>query len=120
MRQCCAINLSQNPYCSHQVILGDEDEEALGGSGCGFAQPTLVKEGAQVFITFPEDDETVGEGQDRRRLFTGADAYKILFKIPPKHKQMMGFTPGKSDPLWLVLTSFPVPPLTVRPTVSFG
>ncbi len=32
----------------------------------------------------------------------------------------MGFIPGKSDPAWLILTVFPVPPPPVRPTVSFG
>ena len=32
----------------------------------------------------------------------------------------MGFEEGKSDPAWLILTNFPVPPMTVRPTVSFG
>lgn len=32
----------------------------------------------------------------------------------------MGFEEGKSDPVWLILTNFPVPPMTVRPTVSFG
>ena len=32
----------------------------------------------------------------------------------------MGFIPGRSDPSWLILTNFPVPPPPVRPTVSFG
>eukprot|EP00392_Amoebophrya_sp_AT5.2_P004718 g4726.t1 len=113
------------PFGGEQGQLMDSDDLdglALQATGCGYLQPKYVQEGAQVYVVYPEEDQDqqVRDNRDRKRQLTGAEAYRILSKIPAKDKLAMGFIPGKSDPAWLILTAFPVPPPPVRPTVSFG
>jgi DNA-directed RNA polymerase II subunit RPB1 len=98
--------------------LGADDKNL----GCGLAQPKYIMEGTSIIVTFPADEEAPEEstGSDSRRALSADEAYNILTRICPDDMKAMGFCPERSEPAWMILTSIPIPPPPVRPSVSFG
>ncbi|KAF4688082.1 DNA-directed RNA polymerase II subunit RPB1 [Perkinsus olseni] len=104
----------------------DMDDEDVAHTGCGYAQPSYTVQGMQIIVSFPssaneenEDGVVVDQG-DTKRPLSAETAYNILSRISVPDMIAMGFTPGRSEPSWLILTVIPVPPPPVRPSVAFG
>jgi len=49
---------------------------------------------------------------------TPKDVRERLERIPTEHLPLLGFGKGNIRPEWLVLTALPVPPVTVRPSIT--
>jgi DNA-directed RNA polymerase II subunit RPB1 len=93
--------------------------------GCGLAQPKYQMEGSAIMVAFPQDEEAeeemaAGVAADSKRVLTAEQAYNILTRIGHDDMQALGFTPGRSEPGWMILTHIPIPPPPVRPSVAFG
>ncbi|PTD93430.1 hypothetical protein C9439_07650 [archaeon SCG-AAA382B04] len=58
--------------------------------------------------TFKEDDEKL----------TPTDVKEWLEKIPDRDTKVFGMDPEKARPEWLVLEVLPVPPVTIRPSIT--
>ncbi|MCW1296487.1 MAG: DNA-directed RNA polymerase subunit A' [Candidatus Parvarchaeota archaeon] len=49
---------------------------------------------------------------------TPIDIRERLEKIPDEHSELLGLDPQAGRPEWMVLTLLPVPPVTVRPSIT--
>ena len=91
--------------------------------GCGYLQPKYSLDGTTIIVTFPVDEEglsTEGTGREGKRALSAEQAFSILSRTNREDMVAMGFTPGRCEPAWLILTHVPVPPPPVRPSVAFG
>ncbi|KAH7103209.1 beta and beta-prime subunits of DNA dependent RNA-polymerase [Auriculariales sp. MPI-PUGE-AT-0066] len=98
----------------------DAEPEKKGHGGCGFIQPVIRKEGLKLFQVFKKskDEEDQLVTQQDKRLFTPADVYNTLKKIPDSDLQLLGLSDAYARPDWMILTVLPVPPPPVRPSIS--
>jgi DNA-directed RNA polymerase subunit A' len=53
-----------------------------------------------------------------KQLITPIEIRDILERIPNEHLELLGLNPAAVRPEWLVLTVIPVPPVTVRPSIT--
>ncbi|MEM3723586.1 MAG: hypothetical protein QW179_03985, partial [Candidatus Hadarchaeales archaeon] len=72
---------------------------------CKEKQPTVKLEKPTSFIV------------DRHRL-TPLEVRERLEKIPNEDLLLLGINPETARPEWMVLTALPVPPVTVRPSIT--
>mmetsp|Transcript_51028 Transcript_51028/g.119359 ORF Transcript_51028/g.119359 Transcript_51028/m.119359 type:complete len:1818 (+) Transcript_51028:98-5551(+) len=98
----------------------DQGGEAKYGGGCGYLQPHYRIEATEVLVQFPEAGEDVGKGEDRKRRMTAEEALTIFRRISDKDIIRMGMHPQVNHPANLILTTFPIPPPHVRPSVAMG
>ena len=105
-----------------QLLLDPKQAELLANThGCGYMQPKYSLDGTQITVTFSVDEEG-GTNSDAsgKRALSAEQAYSILSRINREDMIAMGFTPGRSEPAWMILLNVPVPPPPVRPSVAFG
>ena len=108
-----------------QLLMDPKQAELTAGThGCGYLQPKYTLDGTTIVVTFPVDEEGLSNGEnggrEGKRALSAEQAYSILSRINREDMIAMGFTPGRCEPAWLILTHVPVPPPPVRPSVSFG
>ncbi|CDJ52196.1 DNA-directed RNA polymerase II largest subunit, putative [Eimeria brunetti] len=98
------------------------DAAGVGG-GCGCVQPRYFKEGPNLMVAFPEqrggdgDDETP---EDLRRVLIPEEALAIIKRVPESDIRLLGFDPVRAHPAAFILSTLPVPPPAVRPSVQNG
>lgn len=101
----------------------DENEDSAGvGGGCGCAQPRYYKEGPNLMVAFPErngDGEEEG-GEDLRRVLVAEEALAIIKRVPEADIKLLGFEPERAHPASFILSTLPIPPPAVRPSVQQG
>ncbi|KAL8274560.1 hypothetical protein Esti_001526 [Eimeria stiedai] len=103
----------------------DGGEEAGGvGGGCGCLQPRYFKEGPNLMVAFPEQ-KGVGEAEedapeDLRRVLVPEEALAILKRVPEQDVRLLGFDPDRAHPASFILSTLPIPPPAVRPSVQNG
>ncbi len=121
-RKCGRICLSEQKlegYCK-QV-----SEMAAAGRGWWALADEIVKSAATVEkcpscgekqqkIKF-EKPTTFVEGKNR---LTPSDVRERLERITNEDAQLLGINPKIARPEWMVLTALPVPPVTVRPSIT--
>ncbi len=56
------------------------------------------------------------DGEEEKRIWP-TEIRERFERIPDKDLEAMGFDPTKFRPEWLILTVFPVPPVTIRPSI---
>ena len=86
--------------------------------GCGNLQPSIRKDGLKLAgtWTWPKDADT--EQKVEKRLITPQMALNVFRNITTPDMAKMGLNADYARPDWMVLTVLPVPPPTVRPSVS--
>ena len=57
------------------------------------------------------------EGKTQKQLMS-SEVREILEKIPNEDCMLIGINPEVARPEWMILTSLPVPPVTVRPSIT--
>jgi len=57
------------------------------------------------------------DGKSQRQM-TSSEVREILEKIPDEDCTLIGINPKVARPEWMVLTVLPVPPVTVRPSIT--
>ena len=79
----------------------------------------------EVSMQFDEDEELIvfEEGDDWNPLtedydLTASEVREKLQKIPDEDAYVLGVNPEVARPEWMVLTVLPVPPVTVRPSIT--
>eukprot|EP00124_Ichthyophonus_hoferi_P003248 Ihof_evm1s271 gene=Ihof_evmTU1s271 len=96
---------------------GDDGMPHKMHGGCGRTQPYKIQ---RTGLVINAEWKEVEEGQERKRQVTAEMAHTILKRISDEDAWLLGFNPRFSRPDWMIVTVFPVPPLAVRPSVSFG
>ncbi|CAH1781896.1 unnamed protein product [Owenia fusiformis] len=103
----------------------EDDEDALGGgekkkghNGCGRYQPKIRRQGLELTAEWKHVNE---ESQERKIVLTAERVYEIFKRITDEECIVLGMDPKFARPDWMIVTAFPVPPLSVRPAVvMFG
>jgi DNA-directed RNA polymerase II subunit RPB1 len=96
--------------CVTGGMTGSASKDAV--LGCGLLQPKYLMEGTTITVSFPEDEEAAEEetvSADSKRPLSAELAHNILTRISPDDMLAMGFTPGRSEPAWMILTHIPIP-----------
>jgi DNA-directed RNA polymerase II subunit RPB1 len=87
--------------------------------GCGNAQPDIRRTGLQLWATWKprkgDDDEDVTP--DKKRIFA-QDVLNTFRTLTDETLAMMGINLDYARPEWMILSSLPVPPPPVRPSIS--
>ena len=87
---------------------------------CGATMPKFRREGMTVYVTYPDDMETIpGTGQ-RKQVLSAAKVFEVFRRISDEDVVKIGFDPKWARPEWMLVTVLPVPPPHVRPTVMEG
>ncbi|MGA1793152.1 MAG: DNA-directed RNA polymerase subunit A' [Thermoplasmatota archaeon] len=102
-------NIALNPF-HFQALSSQIRSEAVGISQCPF--PDCGEMSKNITLdkptTFREEGHKLTPKEIRERLE----------RIPDDHLPYLGLNPEVSRPEWMVLTSLPVPPVTVRPSIT--
>ncbi|EEB06666.1 RNA polymerase II large subunit Rpb1 [Schizosaccharomyces japonicus yFS275] len=88
----------------------------LGHGGCGNAQPTIRKEGLKLWGSWKKgkDDSDLPE----KRLLNPLEVHTIFKHISSEDLVYMGLNEQYARPDWMIITVLPVPPPSVRPSIS--
>jgi DNA-directed RNA polymerase II subunit RPB1 len=103
---------------------GDGDADAEGGAsaalggGCGAPQPQYRRLGLVLSIEYPEGKEGEYGITDRKKDMPAKRAHAILSGISDADARLLGLNPQFARPEWLIITTLPVPPPHVRPSVA--
>ncbi|RLF87687.1 DNA-directed RNA polymerase subunit A', partial [Thermococci archaeon] len=81
---------------------------------CGAPQYQIKFERPTIYWEIRRDEE----GKEYRHRMMPSEIRDRLEKIPDKDLPLLGLDPEKSRPEWMVLTVLPVPPVTVRPSIT--
>ena len=95
-------------------------EEGLAQSGCGQRQPIYrLTEKWKLAAHFKPFKDSDGNLQEAKTVEMSAEKTLALFRsITDDDCALMGMDPRFARPDWMILTALPVPPITVRPSVS--
>lgn len=91
----------------------------ISHGGCGNVQPDVRREGLKLWGTWklPKDDS--GEAQQtEKRPITPQMALNIFRHISADDLRKLGLSNDYARPEWMIITVLPVPPPTVRPSIS--
>jgi DNA-directed RNA polymerase II subunit RPB1 len=91
-----------------------ESTEEKGHSGCGRYQPKIKRMVLELHCEWKHVNE---DSQERKMQLTAERVYEIFKRISDDDSLAMGMNPQYARPDWMVVTVFPVPPLSVRPAV---
>ena len=81
---------------------------------CGAPQFPLKFERPTIYWEIRKDEQ----GNEYKHRMMPTEVRDRLEKIPDKDLPLLGLHPEKSRPEWMVLTVLPVPPVTVRPSIT--
>ncbi len=123
-RQCGRLLLSEEKIEEHRKALKREREikgidawkkrvklittEARQAKTCPHCKAKQPKITLEKPYTFYEDE----------RRMTPVEVRAHLEKIPDGDAELLGFNPATARPEWMVLTVLPIPPVTMRPSIT--
>jgi len=81
---------------------------------CGAPQYPIKFEKPTIYWELRKDEQ----GNEYKHRMMPTEIRDRLEKIPDKDLPLLGLHPEKSRPEWMVLTVLPVPPVTVRPSIT--
>ena len=81
---------------------------------CGAPQFPVKFERPTIYWELRKDEE----GNEYRHRMMPSEVRERLEKIPDKDLPLLGLHPEKARPEWMVLTVLPVPPVTMRPSIT--
>jgi DNA-directed RNA polymerase subunit A' len=82
--------------------------EGKGGSKCPYCKAKQVKIALEKPTTFMETEKRISPIEIRTRLE----------KITDEDAELLGMNPLVARPEWMVLTVLPIPPVTMRPSIT--
>ena len=113
-----------------ETASGGMDEDVPGEAkkprhdhgGCGNMQPLIRKEGLRLIGTWKAqkgDDESEGS-QPEKRPITPQMTLEIFRHIAPEDLKRIGLNKDYARPEWMIISTLPVPPPPVRPSIDAG
>ncbi|ASJ10100.1 DNA-directed RNA polymerase subunit A' [Thermococcus sp. P6] len=81
---------------------------------CGAPQFKVKLEKPTIYWELRKDEE----GNEYRHRMMPSEVRDRLEKVPDKDLPLLGLHPDKARPEWMVLTVLPVPPVTMRPSIT--
>ncbi|GAB6102511.1 DNA-directed RNA polymerase subunit A' [Thermococcus atlanticus] len=81
---------------------------------CGAPQFPLKFERPTIYWELRKDEE----GNEYRHRMMPSEIRDRFEKIPDRDLQLLGLHPGNARPEWMILTVLPVPPVTMRPSIT--
>ncbi|AFK23011.1 DNA-directed RNA polymerase subunit A' [Pyrococcus sp. ST04] len=81
---------------------------------CGAPQYPIKFEKPTIYWELRKDEQ----GNEYKHRMMPTEVRDRLEKIPDEDLPLLGLHPEKSRPEWMVLTVLPVPPVTVRPSIT--
>ncbi len=118
------LNNVWNLCKSKMICDGSDGEQAIG---CGHRQPIIRREGLRLYVSFKTssasaaDDSSAalsGSAADGKNYLSAEKVLAILKRISDEDCIAMGMQPAFSRPEWMILTTLPVPPPPVRPSIQ--
>ncbi|KAL2311876.1 DNA-directed RNA polymerase II subunit rpb1 [Schizosaccharomyces pombe] len=88
----------------------------MGHGGCGAAQPTIRKDGLRLWGSWKrgKDESDLPE----KRLLSPLEVHTIFTHISSEDLAHLGLNEQYARPDWMIITVLPVPPPSVRPSIS--
>eukprot|EP00759_Apiculatamorpha_spiralis_P048822 PhF_6_TR44131/c0_g1_i3/m.67432/K03006/RPB1, POLR2A; DNA-directed RNA polymerase II subunit RPB1 len=113
--------------CSTEAKQSEDTGDVLPTGGCGTVQPVVRRLAGTLAFEYrwPKGDTVESVpiyAKDILRLFEKVDPahWEFLGFLPTAHRDLTDIRQRGCHPSDLILRRFPVPPLHVRPSVSFG
>ncbi|KTW31322.1 DNA-directed RNA polymerase II subunit rpb1 [Pneumocystis jirovecii RU7] len=94
-----------------------EAKSMIGHGGCGNLQPIIRKDGLKLWATYKRPKDSESDLPDRR-LLTPLEVYTVFKHISSEDMAKMGLNEEYARPDWMIITVLPVPPPSVRPSIS--
>ncbi|CAH0392429.1 unnamed protein product [Bemisia tabaci] len=91
-----------------------EQPKKQGHGGCGRYQPNIRRAGLDLTAEWKHVNE---DSQEKKIPLTAERVWEILKHIIDEECLILGMDPRYARPDWMIVTSLPVPPLSVRPAV---
>jgi DNA-directed RNA polymerase subunit A' len=101
------IEIEEGPEARRLAVKALIDSSKTGGK-CPHCKAKQVKISIEKPTTFLEGDKRISPIEIRARLE----------KIPDEDSELFGLNPKTARPEWMVLTVLPIPPVTVRPSIT--
>ena len=93
--------------------------------GCFYTQPkysvSIDKNDdyiIKIYATFPDKVFKEDEDINPQQILNAQQCQNILKRIKDDDSLLLGFNPKYSRPEWMIISTLPVPPIPVRPSVS--
>lgn len=90
---------------------------ALGHGGCGNAQP-VIRQQALTLWAHSESKDEEGSKTKEKKAITPEMALNIFRRMKDEEMIDIGLNIAQARPEWMIITVLPVPPPTVRPSIS--
>ena len=100
-------DISYNPF-QFQSFSSQVRRDAMGVNQCPYCGEMSKKITLDKPTTYREEGHKLTPKEIRERLE----------RIPDEHLPLLGLNPKVSRPEWMILTALPVPPVTVRPSIT--
>ncbi len=101
------IEIEEGPEARRLAVKALIDSSKTGGK-CPHCKAKQVKISIEKPTTFMEGDKRISPIEIRARLE----------KIPDEDAELFGVNPKTARPEWMILTVLPIPPVTVRPSIT--
>lgn len=94
-----------------------DEDKGFNHDGCGAEQPRsyTLEDKITIKVEFKEEAEV---GEDKKREMKPEEILNILKGISATDCEIMGFDQNRSRPDWMLIQNLPVPPPSVRPTIT--
>ncbi|KAG5355221.1 DNA-directed RNA polymerase II subunit RPB1 [Yarrowia sp. E02] len=109
--------------CETDVPTEDDGSGVVKHShgGCGNIQPTVRRDGLKLWGTWKrgKNGDDMGDSPEKR-LLTPAEILNVFKHISSEDCQRLGLNEDYARPEWLIITTLPVPPPPVRPSIAIN
>ncbi|KAJ1973389.1 DNA-directed RNA polymerase II core subunit rpo21, partial [Dimargaris verticillata] len=86
--------------------------------GCGQTHPVFRKEGLRLFIIQKARDEDGAMVTEEKQPLSPSQVLQVLKRISDQDLIDLGLSPDWARPEWMIITTLPVPPPAVRPSIQ--
>lgn len=112
-----------------QLAMKSKKKQCLYNSACMVMQPTKYERISTAKMKDKDKDNIVkikaefsssafaAKDVQREQIFTPLICYNIFRKIKNEDVDFLGFNSSESRPEWMIITSLPIPPPNVRPSI---
>lgn len=103
------------------TILKKRSTKAIRCPHCGAIQPSKfiqVKSGGSLINAVWDNFEEIGESTPGGRRFSAEQILDIFSRFSDYTVRLLGFNPTLNHPAWMIWTIFPIPPPSIRPSIT--
>ncbi|KAF2091211.1 putative DNA-dependent RNA polymerase II largest subunit [Saccharata proteae CBS 121410] len=103
-----------------QAMKALKKKKAIPHGGCGAMSPDIRREHLKIWATIkaPKGDGDEPAPEPEKKQMKPAEVKRIFELISDEQLSQLGLNVQFARPEWMILTMLPVPPLTVRPSIS--